>query len=158
MARRCQLTGKQPQFGHNVSHSNRKTNRRFDPNLQRTTLYSEALRRNVGLRVCTRALRTVTRAGGLDAYLLRADDAKLAPEGLRLKRQVKKALAGTARTAASSQIVGCGGGFGAGEAGDQGGRGGVTGSTGGKVCGPLFRRTVESRLSWVYSDHDQVPQ
>ena len=55
MARRCQLTGKEPQFGHNVSHSNRKTNRRFDPNLQKATLYSNALRRKVPLRVTTRA-------------------------------------------------------------------------------------------------------
>jgi len=92
MARRCQLTGKQTLFGHNVSHSNRKTNRRFDPNLQKATLYSDALRRPVALRVLTRALRTVSRAGGLDAYLLRTDDAKLAPEGQRLKRQVKRAL------------------------------------------------------------------
>jgi large subunit ribosomal protein L28 len=101
VARRCQLTGKEPQFGHNVSHSNRKTNRRFDPNLQKARLYSNALRRNIPLRVTTRALRTVSRAGGLDAYLLRSDDAKLAPEGLRLKRQVKKALAGKPRAAGS---------------------------------------------------------
>jgi large subunit ribosomal protein L28 len=97
MARRCQLTGKEPQFGHNVSHSNRKTNRRFEPNLQKITLYSDALRRKIGLRVCTRALRTISRVGGLDVYLLRTDDAKLAPEGLRIKRRVKKALAGTSR-------------------------------------------------------------
>jgi large subunit ribosomal protein L28 len=94
MARRCQLTGTDPLFGHNVSHSNRKTNRRFDPNLQQTTLYSEALRRNVGLRVTTRALRSVTKGGGIDAYLLAVADAKLAPEGLRLKRAVKRALRG----------------------------------------------------------------
>ena len=102
MARRCQLTGKQPQFGHNVSHSNRKTNRRFDPNLQRATLYSEALRRKVGLRISTRTLRTISRVGGLDAYLLGTDDAGLAPEGLRLKRRVKRALAGSRPSAASS--------------------------------------------------------
>ncbi len=101
MARRCNLTGTEPQFGHNGSHSNRRTNRRFDPNLQKTTLYSSALRRKISLRVTTRALRTVSRAGGLDAYLLGTDDAKLAPEGLRLKRQVKKALAGKPRAAAS---------------------------------------------------------
>jgi large subunit ribosomal protein L28 len=89
MARRCQLTGKEPQFGHNVSHSNRK-----NPNLQKTTLYSDALRRKISLRVCTRALRTVSRAGGLDAFLLATHDAKLATEGLRLKRRVKKVVAG----------------------------------------------------------------
>jgi large subunit ribosomal protein L28 len=100
MARRCQLTGTDPLFGHNVSHSNRKTNRRFDPNLQQTTLYSEALRRKVGLRVTTRALRSVTKGGGIDAYLLAVADAKLAPEGLRLKRAVKRALRGKARPSA----------------------------------------------------------
>ncbi len=92
MARRCQLTGKEPQFGHNVSHSNRKTNRRFEPNLQKATLYSDALGRKVPMRVCTRALRTVQKGGGLDAFLLATADEKLAPEGLKLKRQLKKAL------------------------------------------------------------------
>ena len=96
MARRCQITGTTTRFGNTVSHSNRKTSRRFDPNLQQTTLYSEALRRAVGLRVTTRALRSVTKGGGIDAYLLAVDDAKLAPEGLRLKRAVKRALRGKA--------------------------------------------------------------
>ena len=100
MARRCQLTGTEPQFGHNVSHSNVKTNRRFDPNLQKATLHSDALRRKVSLRITTRAIRSVSRAGGLDAYLLRTADARLAPEGLRLKRQLKKALAGKPRSPA----------------------------------------------------------
>jgi large subunit ribosomal protein L28 len=94
VARRCELTGKDAQFGHNVSHSNRKTNRRFDPNLQKATFYSDVLHRKVALRVCTRALRSVQKGGGLDAYLLKTADAKLAPEGLRLKRQVRRALAG----------------------------------------------------------------
>ena len=94
MARRCELTGKEPQFGHNVSHSNRKTNRRFVPNLQKATFYSDMLRRKIPLRVCTRALRSVQKGGGLDAYLLATSDAKLAPQGLRLKRQLKRALAG----------------------------------------------------------------
>ena len=100
MARRCQLTGTETKFGHNVSHSNRKTSRRFDPNLQRATLFSDALRRSVGLRVTTRALRSVTKGGGIDAYLLSVDDAKLAPEGLRLKRAVKRALRGKVRPSA----------------------------------------------------------
>ena len=94
MARRCQLTGKEAQSGHKVSHSNRKTNRRFDPNLQRTTLYSEALSRKVALRISTRALRSVQKGGGIDAYLLKTADAKLAPEGLQLKRRIRRALAG----------------------------------------------------------------
>ncbi|MGH0029457.1 MAG: 50S ribosomal protein L28 [Myxococcota bacterium] len=102
MARRCDLTGKEPLFGHNVSHSNRKTNRRFDPNLQKITFYSEALRRPVPLRVSTRALRTVQKLGGIDAFLLKYDAAKLAPEGQRLQRLVKKALTGKPKAAAAS--------------------------------------------------------
>jgi len=101
MSRRCQLTGKGPQSGHNVSHSNRKTNRRFEPNLQKVTLPSAALRRSVSLRVTTRALRTVQKHGGLDAYLVKTADAKLPEEALRLKRRVKKALSG-AKTATAA--------------------------------------------------------
>jgi large subunit ribosomal protein L28 len=93
VARRCQLTGTPPQFGHNVSHSNIKTHRRFNPNLQHATLYSDVLHRGVSLRVTTRALRSVQKNGGLDSFLLGTDDRKLAPEGLRLKRQIKRALA-----------------------------------------------------------------
>ena len=88
----CQLTGKGSQSGHNVSHSNRKTNRRFAPNLQRVTLRSDALGRDVALRVSTRALRTVQKKGGLDAFLVGTADAQLATPALRLKRQVRKAL------------------------------------------------------------------
>jgi large subunit ribosomal protein L28 len=101
MARRCDLTGKEPRFGHNVSHSNRKTNRRFDPNLQKITFYSDALRRPVPLRVSTRVLRTVQKLGGLDAYLLKHDTAKLAPEGQRLQRLVRKALTGKPKAASA---------------------------------------------------------
>ena len=100
MANRCELTGKRPQSGHNVSHSNRKTNRRFAPNLQRVTLHSDALRRDVALRVSTRALRTVQKKGGLDAYLLDTSDAHLAETGLRLKRRIRRALAPKASASA----------------------------------------------------------
>jgi len=92
MARRCHLTGTHSHSGQNVSHSNRKSKRRFEPNLQHAHLHSDALGRSVRLRVSTRALRTVQKNGGLDAYLLHSDDAKLPPEALALKRQVLKAL------------------------------------------------------------------
>ena len=64
----------------------------FDPNLQRVHLMSDALGRQVAVRVSTRALRTVTKLGGLDAFLLAAADAKLPPEGLALKRDIQRAL------------------------------------------------------------------
>ena len=95
MARRCALTGKEVQFGHNVSHSKRRTNRQFKPNIQKVTLSSEALGCSISLKVSTRALRTVQKRGGLDAFLLGTDDAKLTEEALRLKRRVKKSAGGT---------------------------------------------------------------
>ena len=92
MSRRCDLTGTGPRAGHNVSHSNRKTNRRFEPNVQNVSLLSEALGRRVPLRITTRALRTVQKRGGLDAFLIKSADAKLPAEALRLKRTVQRAL------------------------------------------------------------------
>ncbi|MCB5943754.1 50S ribosomal protein L28 [Acidocella sp. KAb 2-4] len=92
MARRCDLTGKTVQSGNNVSHANNKTRRRFLPNLQVTTLLSDALG-NVRLRLSTRAIRTIEHNGGLDAYLLSQTNAKLTDEGLALKRRLERALA-----------------------------------------------------------------
>jgi len=92
MARRCELTGKESMFGHNVSHANNRTNRRFVPNLQKVTLHSDALRKDIKLRICTRALRSVQHNSGLDSYLLSREDAKLAPVGLKLKHQIQRAL------------------------------------------------------------------
>lgn len=101
MARQCSITGKRVSYGRNVSHSNRKSSRRFEPNLQNATLLSEALGGRVSLRLSTRALRTIQRRGGLDAFLLSASEAELGPEGQRLQRRVRKAVAGkpAARTA-----------------------------------------------------------
>ena len=92
MARRCELTGKDTQFGHNVSHSHRKTNRRFAPNIQSVSLHSEALGCDISMRITTRALRTVTKKGGLDRFLLETNDLKLPEAALRLKRRVRKRL------------------------------------------------------------------
>ena len=92
MPRECELTGVRGKAGQNVAHSNRKTKRRFYANLQRVHLQSDALRRNVPMRVTTRALRTVQKHGGLDRYLLDMDEAKLTPQARRLKKQIQKAL------------------------------------------------------------------
>ncbi|MCL5257014.1 MAG: 50S ribosomal protein L28 [Chloroflexi bacterium] len=60
MAAVCDVCGKGPQFGHNVSHSKRRTNRRWLPNLQTTTVLSGE--RPVKIRVCSRCLRTLRKA------------------------------------------------------------------------------------------------
>ena len=67
MAWRCELTGKTRQIGHRVSHSNRKTKRRFLPNLLNVTMISDALGRSVRLRVSANALKSVDHRGGLEA-------------------------------------------------------------------------------------------
>ena len=95
MSFRCDLTGKKPLVGHKVSHSNIKTKRRFLPNLQNVTLMSDTLGRRVRVRVSTNALKSVDHRGGLDAFLLKAKDADLAPKMRELKKQIvrKKAEA-----------------------------------------------------------------
>jgi large subunit ribosomal protein L28 len=93
MSRRCELTGKTAQVGHKVSHSNRKTKRRFLPNLVNVTLISDTLGRSVRLRISANAVKTVDHRGGLDAFLMKAKDAELSVRALGLKRQVAKKLA-----------------------------------------------------------------
>lgn len=94
MPRRCSVSGSKTRSGQNVSHSNRKTPRRFQPNLQKARFMSEALGASVGLRVSTRSLRTVRSHGGIDAFLLSTADSKLAPEALSLKHRIQKAMGG----------------------------------------------------------------
>jgi large subunit ribosomal protein L28 len=93
MSRRCELTGKGPMTGNNVSHANNKTRRRFLPNLNDVSLMSETLGRTFKLRISASALRTVDHRGGLDAFLMKADDADLSPNALKIKRDVSKAQA-----------------------------------------------------------------
>jgi large subunit ribosomal protein L28 len=93
MARRCAVTGKGVQTGNNVSHANNRTRRRFLPNLQVTSLLSEALERTVRLRLSTHAIRTVDARGGIDTFLVSSKDDVLSVEARRLKRQIKKAIA-----------------------------------------------------------------
>ena len=82
MSRRCDLTGKGPQVGHKVSHSNIKTKRRFLPNLCNVTLISDSLGRSVRLRISANALKSVDHRGGLDAFLLKARDSELSDRAL----------------------------------------------------------------------------
>ena len=96
MSRVCELTGKGPMTGNNVSHANNKTKRRFLPNLTEVNLGSEILDRSFKLRISNSALRTVDARGGLDAVLLRAKDDVLSPRALKIKREIAKAQAAQA--------------------------------------------------------------
>ena len=79
--------------GHNVSHSNVKTKRRFLPALKAVRLQSESLGQAFNLKISNAALRTLDFRGGLDAYLVKASDDVLSPRAQKIKRQLKAKLA-----------------------------------------------------------------
>jgi len=93
MSRRCQITGKQVMAGNNVSHAKNRSRRRFLPNIQNTSLLSDALGRMVRLKLTTSAIRTIEKSGGLDAFLKAASVSKLDPAIARIKRQIEKKTA-----------------------------------------------------------------
>lgn len=90
MSRRCELSGKAVMSGNNVSHANRKTRRRFLPNLCQVSLISDVLGRQVSLRVSAHALRSVEHNGGLDLFLLKTSDDQLSARAQKLKREIVK--------------------------------------------------------------------
>jgi large subunit ribosomal protein L28 len=99
MTRRCELTGKLPLSGQLRSHAENATKRKFRPNLCEVTLISDALGRKVRLRVSAHALKSVEHRGGLDAFLLKADDEELSERCLKMKREVKKLAKGGVKAA-----------------------------------------------------------
>ncbi|MCA3359380.1 MAG: 50S ribosomal protein L28 [Roseomonas sp.] len=96
MSRRCVITGKGVLTGNNVSHANNKTRRRFLPNLQESSFWSEILAVPVKLRLSTNGIRTVEHNGGLDAFLLGTPDRKLTEDAIVLKRRLERAQAAKA--------------------------------------------------------------
>ncbi len=86
MSNICELTGKRPMSGNNVSHAKNKTKRKFYPNLKKVSLKSELLKKNVSLKISTRALKAVDFKGGFDAFLIKAKNKNLAPRIKKLKK------------------------------------------------------------------------
>lgn len=93
MSRRCMVTGKGVMTGNNVSHAHNKTRRTFLPNIQDTSVYSEALDRKVRVRVSVAGLRTIEHKGGLDAFLMGTAPTKLDPALRPVRKEVENALA-----------------------------------------------------------------
>jgi len=93
MSKRCQITGTGVLYGNNVSHAMNHSRRRFEPNLQTTRLMSDVLGEQVRLRLTTRAIRTIEKKGGLDAFLLGTPNRKLPEEARRLKRRIVRKAA-----------------------------------------------------------------
>ena len=90
MSRECELTGTKPMVGNIVSHSQIKTKRRYLPNLVQVTLHSEALNQDFRMRIAAKALRTVDKLGGLDAFLAKAKEDGLSDKALKIKRDIAK--------------------------------------------------------------------
>ncbi len=91
MARRCAITEKGVLSGNNVSHSNRKSKRRFMPNMQQVSLQSDALGQTIRMRITASTLRTIDHNGGLDNYLITTHSKALSEEARMLKRRIIKA-------------------------------------------------------------------
>tara|TARA_B100000886_G_C20286136_1_gene433354 strand:+ start:80 stop:361 length:282 start_codon:yes stop_codon:yes gene_type:complete len=88
MSKKCELTGKIPLKGHNVSHANNKTKRKFEPNLKKVKFKSDILKRNLRLTVSNAGVRSVDKKGGFDEFLKSAKSKYLS---LRLKK-LKKSI------------------------------------------------------------------
>jgi len=90
MSRLCELTGVGPQFGNNVSHSNRKTRRKFLPNIQDLYFFSEAMKKRYRFSIVANALKHVEKNDGIDKFLLNSSkDSKLSKKALELKNALK---------------------------------------------------------------------
>ena len=93
MSRVCKLNNRKKVLsGHKVSHSNRKTKRKFLPNLQNVSLFSEVLNKSISLRLTPSTVRSVEMNDGIDGYLLSRSSKSLGCEALKLKKQIEKAV------------------------------------------------------------------
>ena len=90
MPRVCKVTGKKTEVGMNVSHSMRHTKRTFLPNLQKLKFHSDILNRDFSLRISTAGLRTLTKHGGLDAYVMAKSVSRLTDEMAAIKKAIEK--------------------------------------------------------------------
>ncbi len=90
MPRVCTVTGKKTEVGMNVSHSMRHTKRTFLPNLQKLKFHSDILDRDFSLRISTAGLRTLTKHGGLDAYVMAKPVSRLTDDMAAIKKAIEK--------------------------------------------------------------------
>ena len=88
MSKKCELTAKRPLKGHNVSHANNKTKRKFLPNIKKVTFRSDILKKNIRLNVSNAALKTVDFKGGIDKFLKSAKVFKLSKKAKKLRTKI----------------------------------------------------------------------
>ena len=90
MSKVCEISGKKPMSGNNVSHANNRTKRRFIPNLQNVKLYSGILQKYINLNITIRTMKTVEKNGGLDSYLIKTSNKNLTETAIKIKKQILK--------------------------------------------------------------------
>ncbi len=88
MAKKCELTGKIPLKGHNVSHANNKTKRRFLPNLKKVRFKSELLKKSIKITVSNSGVRSVDKKGSFDQFVKTAKPKNLSPRLKKLKKSL----------------------------------------------------------------------
>ena len=88
MSNKCELTGKKPLKGHNVSHANNKTKRKFNPSIKKIKFKSDILNKNITLKVSNAALRTVDFKGGIDKFLSSAKAFKLSKRAKKYRNKI----------------------------------------------------------------------
>ncbi len=86
MVKKCEITNKKPLVGNNVSHAVNKTKRRFLPNLQNISFFSEILNKNIKLKVSSRAIKSVEKKGGIDSFIMGLKNSKHTVETKKLKK------------------------------------------------------------------------
>ena len=90
MSRRCELTGINVQYGNNVSHSQRKTRRRFEPNIRTVAYSSELTGEKYRLKVVAKTMRTIEKIGGFDAFMLKAKDSLMSIRAKKVKKDISR--------------------------------------------------------------------
>ena len=88
MTKKCELTGKNPMKGHNVSHANNKTKRRFLPNLKKVKFTSEVLKRSLKLTVSNAGVRSVDKKGSFDEFLKTVKNKNISARLKKLKKSL----------------------------------------------------------------------
>jgi large subunit ribosomal protein L28 len=90
MAKRCDVTKKGVLSGNSVSHAHNKTRRRFLPNIQRLSFFSDMLGRRIRLTVSVNGIRTIEKNGGIDQFLLNTSSKLLERDAVEIQRILKK--------------------------------------------------------------------
>ena len=92
MSSNCFVTGKRVQYGHQVSHSNIKTSKRFKANMFKKSFFSEALNRDIVISVSARGIRTIRKYVSIDNFVLTYGFFKLTPDAVSLRRDIQSKM------------------------------------------------------------------